>query len=92
MLRHQRAFGSSADEGIELGTAHVNLEELLRRAHEPSRELLPVVTNGGEQVGQLMVSVQLLVAMRFAAARLGSGAAERLGIEVCVESCSLRCQ
>ena len=39
--------GADDDDGSELGTAHVNLEELLRKQHEPSRERLPIVAEGG---------------------------------------------
>ena len=82
--------GADDDDGSELGTAHVNLEELLRKEQELSRQRLPVVAEGGATLGHLVVSVQCLAAMRFASAKLTpSGGSTPLGMDVRVEDVSL---
>lgn len=85
---------SSDDIGIDIGTGHINLEELLRRDHEPAREAVAVVSDATGPVGSLTLSVGALAAMRFAKARLAvsdsaAAAGERLGFEVAVHSISL---
>ena len=52
---------------VELGAAHVNLEECLRLGSEPTRARLPLsVQATGRRVGSVTVSVQCLEALRWA--------------------------
>lgn len=86
------AGGGSDERGcLELGAAHVNLEELLRRGHEPQRERLPIYAEDGvTSPGWLSVSVRSLSAMRFARARMSAGdGGSRLGISVAIDDLHL---
>ena len=89
---HAATPGAEDAKGItDVGTAHLNLEDLLKRAHEPNHEQLPVLAEDGTPVGKLSVSFRCLDAMRFANARKNAADAggERLGIEVSVQRASL---
>ena len=85
------AVGGDAD-GVECGTAHINLEELQRKGHELTRERLPIVGTDGRLFGHLVVTVRALAAMRFASSRLADGADRRLSMDVGVGELALTTQ
>lgn len=53
-----------AEPGVEVGTAHLNLEALFKQEHEPDHEPSPLLDDDGNRVGVLTVSLGLLAAMR----------------------------
>ena len=66
----------------------MNLEDLLKREHEPHHEALAVLDTKGKRIATMSVSVKSLVALRFAKQRLGGGG-ERLGMRLAVNQLSL---
>ena len=77
------------DDGVEeLGTAHINLEELLRLGRELEHVELPVSKEDGTTVARLTVSAAVLDALRFASSRLDA-AADAATLEVGVSHLTL---
>jgi len=81
VLRGSREDGGAADGGgVELGTAHVNLEQLQKRGHEPVHERLSVLDAQERKVASLVVSMRALDALRWVAR--GADDSCRLGVGV----------
>jgi len=81
VLRGSREDGGAAGGGgVELGTAHVNLEQLQKRGHEPVHERLSVLDAQERKVASLVVSVRALEALRWVARGADDGC--RLGVGV----------
>ena len=66
----------------------MNLEDLLKREHEPHHEALAVLDTKGKRIATMSVSIKSFVALRFAKQRLGGGG-ERLGMRLAVNQLSL---
>ena len=105
VLRGSGEGGAAAGGGVELGTAHVNLEQLQKRGRDVAHERLSVIDTQERKVASLVVSVRALEALRWVArgadesCRLGvgvgllelsAGGRERLGIESIVEKVWVR--
>lgn len=81
VLRGSREEGGAAGGGgVELGTAHVNLEQLQKRGHEPVHERLSVLDAQERKVASLVVSMRALDALRWVAR--GADDSCRLGVGV----------
>jgi hypothetical protein len=76
VLRGSKEGGGS----VELGSAHVNLEQLQKRGHEPLHERLAVVDAQKRRVALVVVSIRCLEAMRWVAH--GADDSCRIGIGV----------
>ena len=72
--------GAAGGGGVELGTAHVNLEQLQKRGHEPVHERLSVLDAQERKVASLVVSMRALEALRWVAR--GADDSCRLGVGV----------
>ena len=72
--------GAARGGGVELGTAHVNLEQLQKRGHEPVHERLSVLDAQERKVASLVVSMRALEALRWVAR--GADDSCRLGVGV----------
>jgi len=72
--------GAAASGGVELGTAHVNLEQLQKRGRDVVRERLSVIDTQERKVASLVVSVRALDALRWVARGADEGC--RLGVGV----------
>ena len=72
--------GAAAGGGVELGTAHVNLEQLQKRGRDVVRERLSVIDTQERKVASLVVSVRALDALRWVARGADEGC--RLGVGV----------
>ena len=81
VLRGSREDGGAAGGGgVELGTAHVNLEQLQKRGHEPVHERLSVLDAQERRVASLVVSVRALEALQWVARGVDDSC--RLGVGV----------
>jgi hypothetical protein len=73
-------FGTGAGKGTELGSAHVNLEHMLKRGADVSRARLPVLDSQQRRVAWLTVSVEAVAALQWVAS--GGGDKLLLGVTV----------
>ena len=80
VLRGSGEGGAAAGGGVELGTAHVNLEQLQKRGRDVAHERLSVIDTQERKVASLVVSVRALEALRWVAR--GADESCRLGVGV----------
>lgn len=73
--------GRTGSGVFELGSAHVNMEQMLRTGREPTAELLPVVSERGERVASITVSVQALEALRWAQRSINDKTSVRISVD-----------
>ena len=83
MARRERAKegdGGGGSKGFELGTAHLNLEQLKKRGHEPERERFAVLDPQQQRVASITVTVRTIEALKWVAR--GADDSCRLGVSV----------
>ena len=76
----RRGGGRKVEKGIELGSAHINLEQLKKRGHDPERERLAVLDPQQRRVASLTVSMRALEGLTWVAR--GADDSCRLGVSV----------
>lgn len=78
-------FGHGKAEEEELGTAHINLEAMMKRGHDETHICVPVLDNDQHQIAQLTISVTAIAALKWVA----SGGGESLSFVVNVGNAML---
>eukprot|EP00900_Chrysochromulina_parva_P014364 jgi/Chrpa1/22929/Chrysochromulina_OHIO_Genome00000430-RA len=59
-------MAAAIDDEQELGLAHVNLKDLLKREHEPTNQAIDVLDRHGKRVASISVTLTALASLRYA--------------------------
>ena len=59
-------MAAAIDDEQELGMAHVNLKDLLKREHEPTCEAIDVLDRHGKRVASISITLTALASLRYA--------------------------